>query len=110
MKMSENIAKLVTELEPYIGGNCYNSRSYNGWTGEYGKHYRYPVKYVTKAGTTRKTRGALDEIDFNQVERMHYLTGTNEIYVGKGIVEILDELETRFGLDFNKLIEEEMSM
>ena len=41
---------------------------------------------------------------------MHYLTGTNEIYVGKGIVEILDELEKRFGIDFNKLIEEEMSM
>lgn len=109
MKMSENVARLVTELEPFIGCNCFSKGSYNVRTKRRGLHYRYPIRYVSKEGYVLRSKGALCGIDLDQIESMHYLTGTNEIYVGRGIISILEELETRFGIDFNKLIEEEIS-
>ncbi|MBE5824422.1 MAG: hypothetical protein E7308_10175 [Butyrivibrio sp.] len=105
MRITDNVAMLIADLEPCIGGNCYNGSSYNGWTGEYGKHFRYPVTYPTTDGSFRKSKYTKENLDLKCVERMYYKTGTNEIYVGAGLVEVLEELEKRFDIDFNKLIE-----
>lgn len=37
---------------------------------------------------------------------MKYVFGSNHLFIGKGIYNILNELEKRYGLDFNK--EEEL--
>ena len=34
---------------------------------------------------------------------MKYKFGSNELYIGKGIIGILEYLEKRYGLDFNQL-------
>jgi hypothetical protein len=34
---------------------------------------------------------------------MKYKFGSNHLFVGEGIRKILEELESRYGLDFNKL-------
>ena len=37
---------------------------------------------------------------------MKYVFGSNHLFIGKGIYNILNELEKRYGLDFNKMEEE----
>ncbi len=108
MRITKNVARLIADLEPCIGSNCYNGSSYNGWTGKRGKHFRYPVTYRTTDGMLRKSKYSKEDLDLNYVEGMYYKTGTNEIYVGAGLIEVLCELEKRFNLDFDKLVEENL--
>lgn len=37
---------------------------------------------------------------------MSYIVGANYLQIGKGIVDLLEELERRYGLDFNELEKE----
>lgn len=37
---------------------------------------------------------------------MKYVFGSNHLFIGKGIYNILSELEKMYGLDFNKMEEE----
>ena len=110
MEITANVARLIADLEPCIGRKYYNANSYNAWTREYGKHYRYPVTYPTKDGLFIKSKYSKENLDFNRVEEMFYQTGSNKLYVGEGLAEVLEELENRFDLDFNKLIEETPKM
>ncbi len=107
MKITEETAQLVADLENIIGGKCYNSSSYNGYTGEYGTYYRYPVKYHNKKGSISKSRWMKKDIDLNKVDMMKYCFGANELYIGEGIIELLNALEKRFGIDFEELLENE---
>lgn len=43
MKKTQNIANLIAELEYIIGDSCYNPNSYDGYIGEEGCEFRYPV-------------------------------------------------------------------
>lgn len=45
MIVDENIAELICALEYKIGNQTYNPNSYNGWTGEEGCRFKYPVSY-----------------------------------------------------------------
>ena len=44
-----------------------------------------------------------EEITPEMVESLRYKMGVNELYVGKGLIDILNEIERRYGLDFNSL-------
>ena len=104
MTINENTAKLISELEDLVGHTCYNGDSYNGWTDEYGCSFRYPVTYLKKDGTRGKAKYSKLDMDYSKVDEMFYKFGANELYIGAGLIHVLNELEKRFGLDFDELV------
>ena len=113
MKLDQNIANLIYDLEYEIGDCCYNPNSYDGRTGEYGKWYRYPLSIKAlpeeaefyKDGI-EKTSYRVSDREPEYVETMRYVFGTNQLRIGDGIINLLKELERRYKIDFNKLEEE----
>lgn len=105
MKNTQNIALLIAQLEYEVGRECYNPNSYDGYTGIEGLGYRYPVK-VYQNENMRTYRGSITSISPSEVHTMKYVFGSNHLFIGKGIYNILNELEKRYGLDFNKMEEE----
>jgi hypothetical protein len=43
MNINKQLVELICELEYIVGQECFNPNSYNGYTGEEGKDFRYPV-------------------------------------------------------------------
>ena len=108
MKLNKEMANLVCTLENIIGWQTYNPNSYNGWTGEEGCEYKYPISYcknqkALEEGQLSKTRGKISYIDPKCVNTMKYVFGSNHLYIGDGIVGILKYLEHRYSIDFNEL-------
>ncbi|MDD6824858.1 MAG: hypothetical protein PUE12_01855 [Oscillospiraceae bacterium] len=111
MKIDKKISKLICELEYLIGSECYNPNSYDGWNDVDGCDFRYPINFPNKEGEYRKIRSKItdsyivesDDISADTVEYMKYKFGSNELYIGKGIISILEYLEERYSLDFNEL-------
>lgn len=54
----------------------------------------------------RTYRGSITSISPSEVHTMKYVFGSNHLFIGKGIYNILNELEKRYGLDFDKMEEE----
>ena len=50
MKVTKSIIKVICDLEHIIGEQCYNPNSYDGWTGESGCSFRYPVYFFQEKG------------------------------------------------------------
>lgn len=105
MKNTQNIASLIAQLEYEIGRECYNPNSYDGYTGVEGLGYRYPVK-IYQNENMHNYRGRITNISPSEVHTMKYVFGSNHLFVGKGIYNILSALEQRYGLDFDKTEEE----
>ena len=102
MKVDHNIANLIADLEFIIGDSCYNPDSYNGHTGVAGLSYRYPV-CVRRNNSLIKHRGIIKDLSPDEVDSIRYKFGTNNLYIGRGLVEVLEFLEKRYNLDFNEL-------
>lgn len=49
MIVDKDTARLICKLEYELGSQTYNPHSYNGWTGEEGCGFKYPVK-VSRGG------------------------------------------------------------
>lgn len=110
MVVDANIADLIGALEYKIGSQTYNPNSYNGWTGEEGCGFKYPVNYCKskadlEAHQLTKTKSRIDHLDPECVGTMKYAFGSNHLYVGDGLVEVLEYLEEIYDIDFNKLEE-----
>lgn len=116
MKIDEKTAKLICEIEYIIGDQCYNPSSYDGWTGEEGREFRYPVNvYPNKeASKAVKIRGNVcndfmynnyyhGEFNESNIRSMKYKFGSNHLFIGTGIIKALDLLEKRYNLDFSEL-------
>lgn len=111
MKINKDITKVICSIEYKIGNQTYNPNSYNGWTCEEGCEFRYPVTYcVDKTAVeeqrSEKTNGIICDISPDCIDTIKYKFGSNHLYVGNGIVKVLEYLEDRYNLDFNKLEEE----
>lgn len=109
MKVDERIARLICELEYKIGNQTYNPNSYNGWTGEEGQEFKYPVNYCASKKDLNdrvltKTK-RIESIPPECVGTMKYKFGSNHLYIGDGIVKVLEYLESVYDLDFNELEE-----
>lgn len=104
MKNTQNIASLIAELEYEIGKECYNPNSYDGYTGIEGLGYRYPVN-VYQNDNMRRYRGTISSLTPSEVHTMKYVFGSNHLFVGKGLYNVLSALEKRYGIDFNELEE-----
>lgn len=109
MKLDNKMAKLICDLEYCIGSECFNPRSYDGWTGIEGLEYRYPVSIRINANDDEPTKvyGNVGRyypaVNAESVETMKYIFGTNHLFIGIGIKHLLEELENRYDIDFNEL-------
>ena len=111
MKLDNNTIELICELEYLIGRECYNPKSYNGRTGDEGCSYRYPVYYYMseedefESKTWRNIAQAEEEFTKLMISTMKYKFGSNHLFIGSGLYNVLSALEERYGIDFNKLEE-----
>ena len=105
MKNTQNIASLIARLEYEVGRECFNPNSYDGYTGIEGLGYRYPVK-VYQNDEIRTYKYQIHSLSPKEVHTAKYVFGSNHLFIGKGIYNILCQLENRYGLDFNKMEEE----
>lgn len=109
MKVDERIAKLICELEYKIGNQTFNPNSYDEWTG-YGREYKYPVTYCASEKDIINKKNikteCLESIPPKCVRTMKYIFGSNHLYIGNGIVDVLEHLEAHYGIDFNQLEEQ----
>ena len=103
MKLTKATIELICELEQIIGSQCYNPNSLNGYTWEEGLEFRYPVSYENKEGEDTRTRNRIKDIDKSGIGTIRYMFGSNHLYIGKGIKEVLERLESKYDLDFNEL-------
>lgn len=113
MRLTKKICKMIAELEYLIGSECYNPNSYDGWNDIEGCDFRYPINvpHPKCDGEYIKIRGKIcDSIMINPkdispslVSYMKYKFGSNELYIGQGLIGILEYLEDRYELDFNEL-------
>ena len=111
MKLTEDICKVIADMEYLIGSECYNPSSYDGWNDIEGCAFRYPVNVLDSEGKYRKIRSNInksfyfDDENINEytVNHMKYKFGANEMFVGKGLARTLEYLEERYGLNFNEL-------
>ncbi len=108
MIVDKKIAKLVCELEYRIGRHTYNPNSYNGWTGESGCGYRYPIYYCKNKEDFENRELTKDyiiirELDPEYIQTMKYKFGSNHLYIGDGIVDALKFLEEKYDINFNEL-------
>ena len=123
MKLTKKTAKLVCNLEHLIGSRCYNANSYNGWTGDEGCDFRYPVwveiGYTPKRTKTNEYGRIVEDVNNYKVygnaseshpeirpadvSSLRYKFGSNELFIGAGIIDVLDFLEERYGIDFAEL-------
>lgn len=109
MKLTRSMIDLVCDLEYLVGDECYNPNSYDGWTGDEGCSFRYPVYFRADKDSDEltKTRMNIREkcptIPKESIGTVKYKFGSNHLFIGNGIVNILNELEKRYNLNFNEL-------
>ena len=111
MKMNDELAKVICDLEYEIGAECYNPHSYDGWNNIEGCDFRYPINFPNEKGEYTKIRSnirnsySIEEKDITteRVKYIKYRFGSNELFIGRGLINVLDYLENRYGLDFAEL-------
>ena len=106
MKPNDQVADLLCELEYLIGRECFNTKSTTrrGNVLVQGKTIRYPVWCRdSSTGGERDTDYKLYSVKAEEIGTIKYKFGANHLYIGKGIINVLEFLEKRYGLDFNEL-------
>lgn len=106
MKLTKKTIELICELERIVGDSCYNPKSLNGYTLEEGLSFRYPVIYVDKDKSVRKNRYKINDINKDGINTMHYQFGSNHLYIGSAINQILEHLEKEYNLNFDELVKQ----
>ena len=113
MIVDKTMCKVVADLEYLVGRECYNPCSYDGWNEIEGCSFRYPVNVPNGNGEYTKVKVNINcsrlidsnDISPDTIPYIKYKFGANELYVGRGIIEVLKYLEERYDLDFNQLEE-----
>ena len=111
MKLTKNMQKVVADMEYIIGSECYNPNSYDGWNNIDGCDFKYPISFPIGNGEYTKTRFNIfnspvvdvKNITAENIKYMKYKFGSNELFIGQGIIGILEYLEERYDLNFNDL-------
>ena len=111
MKLNNKMCKVIADLEYEIGSQCYNPNSYDGWNEVEGCDFRYPINIPNQDGDYTKIRLNINEsslidrknINSKTIPFIKYKFGSNELYIGQGIINVLEYLENRYGIDFNEL-------
>lgn len=111
MKLDDKMCKVIADLEYLIGSECYNPNSYDGWNDIEGCGFRYPINIPNCKGEYIKIRAKIndsylirkEDITSEAITYMKYRFGSNELFIGKGLINILEYIENRYDIDFNKL-------
>jgi len=111
MKLNKKICGVIADLEQIIGSECYNPNSYDGWNDVEGCNFRYPISVPKGNGEFTKIRTNINtsiliaqkDITPDTMKYMKYKFGSNELFIGLGLVKALDYLEERYGIDFSAL-------
>ncbi len=109
MALNQQTGELVARIEYMIGKQCYNPNSYDGYRDEYGRSFRYPVNFrISEDKGDIKTSsqvpgGYAESVTPEIVKSMKYKFGSNHLYIGDAIVEVLEMLEKRYSIDINQL-------
>lgn len=111
MKLDKKMCPVIADLEYLIGSECYNPNSYDGWNDVEGCDFRYPINIRNSNGDFVKVRRNINDsvllekkdVTPESVKYMKYKFGANELFVGLGIIRVLEYLEKRYNLDFNEL-------
>ena len=111
MKLNKKICKIIAEIEYLIGSECYNPNSYDGWNDIEGCSFRYPINIPDGNGEYTKIKDNISnsifvnpkDINAKTIPFIKYKFGSNELYIGTGIIKTLEYLEKRYNLDFNEL-------
>lgn len=111
MKLNMELCSLVADIEQIIGSECYNPNSYDGWNDVEGCEFRYPISIKTQSGNFTKVKTNInttpllskEDITPESIKYMKYKFGSNELFIGLGIIKALEFLERTYGLDFNEL-------
>lgn len=104
MKLNRQTVQLISELEYLIGHQCFNPNSYNGYTGDEGCTFRYPVSYTNKNKIDRRTKNKIADADAESVKTMYYKFGSNQLYIGDALIKVLNHIEERCGININNLL------
>lgn len=104
MKLTKKTIQLICNLERLIGAQCYNPNSFDGWTLEEGREFRYPVTYTDTEGVARKSRSTLQDLDKKSLNTMRYQFGSNNLFIGIGLLKVLEYLEKNYDLNFDELV------
>lgn len=109
MQISYKNIKLLAELEYLVGKECFNPNSLDGYRNIQGQGYRYPVTIpYEQSGKGAETKIEWKLSDLTWIEPHHlikskYKFGSNHLYIGRGIENILTFIENRYGIDFDEL-------
>ncbi len=106
MKLNKKTISLISELEYIIGSECYNPNSYDGWNDIEGCSFRYPINVADEEGNYTKTWFHINTrscVTPDTVGYIKYKFGSNELFIGKGIIKALEYIEERYGIDFCQL-------
>ena len=108
MKVDKNTLELISRLEYIIGSQASNKNTSKGSKGKKGSRFRYTVSYRNNKSdkTLNSIKDELENLSKQQISTIEYVFGTNHLFIGDGILGILDELEKRYDIDFNKLEKE----
>ena len=105
MKKTKNIAFIVATLEYEIANSCYNPNSYDGYTGDEGCEFRYPV-WIYRNGEEERYRGRISNLKPEEIDTIKYKFGSNHLFIGEGLIKVLECLEKRYQIDFDKMEEQ----
>lgn len=108
------MCRVIADLEHAIGSECYNPHSYDGWNDVAGCSFRYPINVANDNGEFSRVKQNINtsrlinqkDITPDMIKYMKYRFGANELFIGLGLIKILNYLENRYGLDFNAFEEE----
>lgn len=95
------IKNLLIELEKIVGNECYNGniQNYGSW-GELeseGRQFRYPVKFYTSSGESKKWTVSSD-IPSEELITGYYAFGANELNIYRALFKVVSHLRERYGL------------
>lgn len=95
------IKNLLIELEQIVGNECYNGniQNYDSW-GELeseGRQFRYPVKFYTGSGESKKWTVSPD-IPSEELITGYYAFGANELNIYRALFKIVSHLREKYGL------------
>ena len=113
MELKKELVPILSDMEYLIGKECYNPNSYDGWKDIEGRDFRYPVTLRYPARDRNiKTKENINEIIelyendeelLDALTYMKYRFGSNELFIGQGLLNVLEYLEGRYGFSFVEL-------
>jgi hypothetical protein len=101
------VRRLVEDIEQIVGGHFYNAKIQNYgpggvWEGE-GRAFRYPLSIVDSENESRKHWKVPSALPAEHLVTGHYKLGTNELGVVRAIIDVIELLERRYGIDLSDM-------